>query len=846
MQQTVMSYHLGSGADGCFAGFKGLALRSRQTSMMHALECDFNADDVEEWMWEIAGKRPGYWTISIPIRTGRNYWIACMKTDVEEVIIRKVNYSQKEYAEMEQVVWNQMCSETKTKVARPVIYQRSVTLWKTGSKDHVTMRTIGVWAMAQYKCQSNKFYEAAACFGFFPGKKFRSTLSYTVVQARVGGEDKGVTAPLEDIAPPADDNGQQELPGEDSSPAEREETPEKDETPAEHEEPAEETIPSAQQEQAEEDSTPAEASPKNLLGYQAAGAEYINEHPCGSVDAEDAEIRATVNGRIVERDAGIGVVGQSTVDENKKQICGVLSLPISVEPNVYAQECANAEIAIAERITASQRKFNGSEKDKGRIGRLVEAALNCKVHAPFSSSKILDTLDTLVYENIRSKKWTAERMVGTIERLCTEIQPTFKLKAAVKLEPMKENKAPRLLIADEDRGQVMSLLTIYVIEYLMKQHFSEKGIKGCSKKDAIKRVMESCRAPKNCERDGVSVFEGDGSAWDTTCSIEIRDLCENPVINRVAAIVNGFMSSSPASWANAHRDICCAKEFSIVYAKNHELKRFTIDSIRRSGHRGTSCLNWWVNFVCWHSAISSTPEKYLDPSVRKTIDVTGRRRWLSSAFEGDDSLLTTSPPIVEGSRLHSSILNFWHRIGFNMKIKICDRRALFVGYYIGIDRMGPVFDKGSDTWMMMPEIDRCFSRSGTSTSPAIIQAFKQGDRATCVKLSGSAALSRAFEFAGLSPTVSAKFLGYALECDFMMTHDLKMRTNADFEDKSELVSHIECLNGMCNNEDEILEATGFAITDQERATFIDYTWNYDKLKDWEGFGGSLPHRFMPS
>lgn len=167
-------------------------------------------------------------------------------------------------------------------------------------------------------------------------------------------------------------------------------------------------------------------------------------------------------------------------------------------------------------------------------------------------------------------------------------------------------------------------------------------------------------------------------------------------------------------------------------------------------------------------------------------------------------------------------------------------RALFVGYYIGLDDSGPLFDEKKDEWMMVPEIDRCFSRAGTSCSPSMIDAFNANDRSKCVRLAGSAAMSRAFEFAGLAPTISNKFLQYAVDCDFEITHDLKMRTNQEFDDKSELVEHIRALNAMCQSEEKILTSTGFWSSDQEKNRFVDFTWDYDQLVDWEGFRNSLP------
>jgi hypothetical protein len=723
-----------------------------------------------------------------------------------------VNFTQKEYALLDKVVTNQVYAESKSKVHRAVIYQRSLQLWETGNDDDVAMRTVGAWAISYYKCQANKFYDKEpnywllfAIIGAIVSCYWRLSVILVIASCLgyIQGPERKFRTRLIKIGQP---------------------------------ETAEANVPPEN----DADGGAQGRSPKNKLGYQLTNAPYVNEHEGGGTDEQDSEIRATVEGRIIRKDCGVGVVGQSADDTGRKQICGVLSQPISVEPNVYAQELLNAIKAIEERINKKQRPYAGSAADELKIKRMVYQATHGKRNAPFSAKKVLDLIHTLVYEEIKSNKWTEERVRDAIESLCREIDPQFKLKAAVKLEPMPEEKAPRLLIADEDRGQVMALMTIYCIETLIKKHFPEKGIKGLSKKDAIKRVMKACRVPRKVAKKLVTIFEGDGSAWDTTCSASIRGLVENPVINHVANLVNGFMYATPHTWADAHASICAQEKLDISYTKNKEYQKETINAIRRSGHRGTSCLNWWMNFVCWHCAVFDDPELFLDPSHRYGKDVTGVNRWMNSAFEGDDSFLVTSPKIEEGKALHMNILQFWERIGFNMKIEIRKERALFVGYYIGLDDAGPLFDEKKDEYIMVPEIDRCFARAGTSCSASMIEAFQANNRTKCVKLAGSAAMSRAYEFAGLAPTISNKFLQYAVDCDFEITHDLKMRTNQDFDDKSELVEHIRALNATCQSEEKILTSTGFWSSDQERNRFVDFMWDYDQLGDWEGFRNSLP------
>ena len=774
--------------------YYGNAFRRDDVSMLYETNHDFRVGDVEDWMWDRASTRAGYWSIVIPLRTRRKRIFNCLPGEGVEVIYKQINFTQKEYALLDKVVSNQIYAESKDKVNRAVVYQRNLQLWDTGGDDDVAMRILGAWAVSHYKCQANKFHlRGLGCFGWFEGydQKFRTRLIRTPAD-RISANTTGQQFTTSNVSSSSDADGD------------------------------------------------AQVSIKNKLGYQKQGEEYINGHSGGGTDDVDSEIRATVAGRIITKDCGVGVVGQSTDDTGRKQVCGVLSQPLSVEPNVYAQELQNAIKAIEERITKKQRPYAGEKRDELKIKRMVYQSTHGTKNAPFSPKKILDLIHTLVYEEIKSKKWTENRIGEAIEKLCREIDPQFKLKSAIKIEAMPEEKAPRYLIADEDRGQVMALMTIYCIETLIKKHFPEKGIKGLPKKDAIKRVMKACKVPRKVAKKMVTVFEGDGSAWDTTCSASIRELVENPVINHVANVVNGFLHATPHTWAEAHASICSQTKLDVSYTKNKQYQKDTIDAIRRSGHRGTSCLNWWMNFVCWHCAIFEDPEKFLDPTHRYGTDVMGETRWLNSAFDGDDSLLVTSPKIEEGKQLHTSILQFWERIGFNMKIEIRDKRALFVGYYIGLNEYGPVFDELKDEWLMVPEIDRCFARAGTSCSSSMVEAFNANNRDKCIRLAGSAAMSRAYEFAGLAPTISTKFLQYAVDCGFENTHDLNMRTNQKFDDMGELVDYVNALNGTCQNEDKILTSTGFWASDEEMNRFVDFVWNYDRLSDWEGFRASLP------
>jgi 8-oxo-dGTP pyrophosphatase MutT (NUDIX family) len=309
------------------------------------------------------------------------------------------------------------------------------------------------------------------------------------------------------------------------------------------------------------DALPTPSAPAlNELGYVEPGHGNNDRHILGGATDDDSEIRALREDRVLVSQAGVGVIGQSTTPNSVRQIVGVVSLPITDPPNVYAKEAANVQSAIDNRITKKQRPFTANVEDKRLIGLMVSAAIGASPKKSlFSTLRVVEWWKTRVIGDCKSGKWTTTRMQNTVESLLTRIDPQFKLSCDVKLEPMPEGKAPRMIIADGDEGQVLALLTICCIEDLIKAHLPLKTIKGVGKSDAMDRVAPQLRIPKAAQKrtqtkgtpPGVSVFEGDGSAWDTTCSASLRDHVENPVILHVGAIMKLLMVEPP-SWITSH------------------------------------------------------------------------------------------------------------------------------------------------------------------------------------------------------------------------------------------------------------------------------------------------------
>ena len=75
------------------------------------------------------------------------------------------------------------------------------------------------------------------------------------------------------------------------------------------------------------------------------------------------------------------------------------------------------------------------------------------------------------------------------------MDPEFQFSTSIKFEHMPENKAPRFLIADQDEGQILSLLTIKCVEDLTKRAFPKKTIKGKRKKEAMEELINELAPP---------------------------------------------------------------------------------------------------------------------------------------------------------------------------------------------------------------------------------------------------------------------------------------------------------------------------------------------------------------
>jgi hypothetical protein len=352
------------------------------------------------------------------------------------------------------------------------------------------------------------------------------------------------------------------------------------------------------------------------------------------------------------------------------------------------------------------------------------------------------------------------------------------------------------------------------------------------------------RVVKNLTKKGARLIEGDGSAWDTTCGVKIRELVENPILRHIMQVLIPY-GVVPEQWHAEHERCNSKKKLKLFFDSKVEKMKMTIDAIRRSGQRGTSCLNWWINFCCWVASIMEEPWLFLDPVKRNGQDVTGKTRWWNGAFEGDDSLCALFPAMLEGDELSVKFLAFWERVGFNMKIVFAEKRAEFCGWHI-------MCVKGEPTGFTAPDLARAIKNAGVSVSGEAKAAALEDNFKRLRDVGASKAIAYAFNFAGKYPTVSRKFHRFARTMKYSTeVLDREASMTCFGEDGHGFLEIEEMIEGMNlevtpTEELERLKTAGVEVSAQELDNWVLYEWDFMRLDDFEGYLASLPKAWRPA
>lgn len=582
------------------------------------------------------------------------------------------------------------------------------------------------------------------------------------------------------------------------------------------------------------------------------------------------EVTNSATNRVIRKSTAAGdiyaVYGRDYCDDidEPTSLVGALVMPSQQAPNIYTNSAANVESGIQGRIIDKCRPCTLNRSQKRKLEKFVNVAMGVtrqegkvtvehfnKSLSLFSKERIQAWCSEKFHlEELVSRKWALDRIEDSINEAFQTAFPEFKFSTRVKLEQMPNEKLPRILIADKDSGQLFALVVVKCFEDLLFEWFKTKSIKHCSKKDAMKRVVRQLTPPKGKSMRAM-LIEGDGSAWDTTCNAVIREIIENRILAHIAEIVCEY-GVVPEQWHKAHLAANSQHQLRLFYKKRHDELRASVAAIRRSGHRGTSCLNWWINFTMWTVSLFREPWLFLNPSRRYGTDIEGVNRWWNGSFEGDDSIAATSPKFDAGSTIDIEFRAFWYKAGFDMKLIFPGavggpRNATFTGWHFAtVDQ----FFTGEST----PELPRALA-GGTSTSGHTLQSVNSGDASALMTTAGHAALARASDFAGILPTVSRKYAQYAADCfaragpadPTVVTweeRELSFRVGAEGEKviAADLFDSIEEQNAMVTMKEEIdrCNVFGYDVDLDGMIKFQGYTWDWDRLDDHDGFRESLP------
>jgi hypothetical protein len=383
--------------------------------------------------------------------------------------------------------------------------------------------------------------------------------------------------------------------------------------------------------------------------------------------------------------------------------------PDLIPTEVFESTANNLKAGLAKRV--KPLGFNANKKTIRKIEKTVTRLID----EVFSKERIVAWRESHPdFDEFKSSKWDTQRWIQAVEEALsdteTRISQTFQIKTNEAL-PAK-GKAPRPIIQCGDKAQAMMNLPIKCLEELLFDYFEEASIKHVDKYGAMKRVSE------HLKMRGAKLIEGDGSAWDSCCNPVIRAMTENRVVRHIIQILSND-PQVPKGWMDkvmADMDKKFIKGKAKVSDFSTSPLKVMIESIRQSGHRGTSCLNYLINLVCWLVVICDAPEKMIGKGkaglhCKYTSPRDGKTYTLKYAFEGDDSAISTT----ESLEAHADEIELlWKQMGFRMKLVYVKNKMTFTGFDFLVDGNGP-------TGVMIPEIARNVASSSWTTSPLVKQ-----------------------------------------------------------------------------------------------------------------------------
>lgn len=462
------------------------------------------------------------------------------------------------------------------------------------------------------------------------------------------------------------------------------------------------------------------------IGTEAVAALAL---PAPNPGTEEGMLGSNVSEKDMGLDAEDRVTGDVSTPVEPKILAHQIG-PDLIPTEVFESSTTNLKTGLKKRVQPL-----GFKADKKTI-RKIEKTVNALMKEVFSAEKVKKWREENPdFNEFKSSKWDGARWAQAVDEALSDIDGKIEQTAQIKINEAlpSKGKAPRPILQCGDRAQVMMNLPVKCFEELLFHYFEEASIKHIDKLGAMKRVS------KHLRQRGAHIIEGDGSAWDSCCNPIIRAMTENRIIRHIIEIL-GDDPQVPKSWLNktmADMDKKFIKgKCKVTDFCNTPLK-FLIESIRQSGHRGTSCFNYLINLVCWLVVLCEEPEKMIVKTQRGELRMKyksprdGQHYNLKYAFEGDDSAISTTESLEPHAE---EIEATWKSMGFRMKLIYVKEKMTFTGYDFLVDQNGP-------TGVMVPEICRNIASSSWTCS-SLVKSFPHKKH----EVGAAAMLARAVNF----------------------------------------------------------------------------------------------------
>jgi len=456
-------------------------------------------------------------------------------------------------------------------------------------------------------------------------------------------------------------------------------------------------------------------------------------------------------------------------------------LPLIEERLFWANSQRNVLAAIKGRIEDPEVPVNLTEEERAEI-KAVSGAVRRRM---VQDRKLISTIASslLGIDKRKSSKWLLKRAERGLRELRETYAPRYQFEAAVKLEPSVRGKAPRLLVADGDRGQIMAWLIIGTLEKYLFKIYKERSIKGVPKPEAMARAIRNLAqtnpravpgSPGSADPQPVAILENDGSAWDACMSSTLRDLIENDIMDEMAGIVGDFFLQEGSPDCDAARLASNRLQTLVLSFRKGRGEadrvaaadlpkgkcwRTAIRAIRRSGCRGTSVLNFLANLICWAWVIGGKDAtKLVAPEGGRVVCVDGFVRWVKFMLEGDDSALSFQfpgdPERNMTERFRTLLHARWVKLGHRPKLyhRLPGEVAEFTGWKFVVDQHGL-------TEACAPDLKRNLCVMPFSTNKAAIEAAVKGDVLALRKAVAPGIISRLYPLARKLPQFCSVMYG---------------------------------------------------------------------------------------